>query len=134
MNKKSIIKKVIGVGSSTLASRMLGIVREVLQAQYLGVNALSDAFNMALNIPNSLRKIFAEGAVSAALVPTFVQSMRKQQKEMVDSLVFLSFIFFEGLVLLICSIFMWQAPFIIHLLAPGFSTEQVAHLSLCCVF
>lgn len=126
MNKKSVIRKVIGVGTSTLASRMLGVAREVLQAQYLGVNALSDAFNMAFNIPNSLRKIFAEGAVSAALVPTFVKSIRNNQKEVVDSLVFLAFIFFEGLVLFICSLVMWQSAFIIHLLAPGFSSEQVA--------
>lgn len=127
MNKKSVIKKTIGVGSSTLASRMLGVVREVLQAQYLGVNALSDAFNMAFNIPNSLRKIFAEGAVSAALVPTFVQSIRKNQRDMVDSLVFLAFLFFEGLVLLICALFMWLAPWIIRILAPGFSPEQIEY-------
>ena len=81
---------------------------------------------MALNIPNSLRKIFAEGAVSAALIPTFVQSMRKNQKELVDSLVFLSFIAFEGIVLLICALVMWQTSLVIHLMAPGFSPDQVA--------
>ena len=49
MNKKSIIKKTIGVGSSTLASRVLGIIREVMQAQYLGVNAMSDAFTTSIS-------------------------------------------------------------------------------------
>ena len=96
MNKKSIIKKTIGVGSSTLASRVLGIIREVMQAQYLGVNAMSDAFTTAFRIPNSFRKVFVEGALSASLVPPFVNAMRNDKKKMVDSLILLALIIFEG--------------------------------------
>ena len=127
MNKKSIIKKTIGVGSSTLASRVLGIIREVMQAQYLGVNAMSDAFTIAFRIPNSFRKVFVEGALSASLVPPFVNAMRNDKKKMVDSLVLLALIIFEGFLLLLCGLIMWQAEWVTHLMCPGFSPEQVAH-------
>lgn len=126
MNKKSIIKKTIGVGSSTLASRVLGIIREVMQAQYLGVNAMSDAFTTAFRIPNSFRKVFVEGALSASLVPPFVNAMRNDKKKMVDSLILLALIIFEGFLLCLCGLFMWQAEWIIQLMCPGFSPEQVA--------
>ena len=69
MHKRSIIKKTIQIGSSTLMSRFLGIIRELLMVRYLGANAVSDAFLVAYKIPNSIRKIFAEGAMSAAFFP-----------------------------------------------------------------
>jgi integral membrane protein MviN len=126
MNKKSIIKKTIGVGSSTLASRVLGIIREVMQVQYLGVNAMSDAFTTAFRIPNSLRKVFVEGALSASLVPPFVNAIRNDKRKMVDSLVLLALIIFEGVVLCLCGLFMWKAELIILLMCPGFDAAQVA--------
>ena len=126
MNKKSIIKKTIGVGSSTLASRVLGIIREVMQVQYLGVNAMSDAFTTAFRIPNSFRKVFVEGALSASLVPPFVNAIRNDKRKMVDSLILLALIIFEGFVLCLCGLFMWKAEWIITLMCPGFSPEQVA--------
>lgn len=125
MNKKSIIKKTIGVGSSTLASRVLGIIREVLQIQYLGVNAMSDAFTTAFRIPNSFRKVFVDGALSASLVPPFINALRNDNKKMVDSLILLALILFEGFVLLLCGLFMWQAEWIIYLMCPGFSPDQI---------
>jgi putative peptidoglycan lipid II flippase len=125
MNKKTMIQKTISVGGSTLLSRVLGIIREVLQAQYLGVNAMSDAFVTAFQVPNSFRKIFVEGALSASLVPPFVNAIRDDKKKMVDSLVVLALIIFEGFLLLLCALCMWQADFVIRLMCPGFSQEQI---------
>ena len=126
MNKKSIIKKTIGVGSSSLISKALGIVKTVLQIQYLGVSAMSDAFTTAFRIPNSFRKVFVEGALSASLVPPFVKAMRNDKRKMVDSLVLLALIVFEGFLLLLCGLFMWKAEWIIRLMCPGFGTDKVA--------
>jgi len=126
MNKKTMIKKTISVGGSTLLSRVFGIIREVLQAQYLGVNAMSDAFVTAFQLPNSFRKIFVEGALSASLVPPFVDSIRNDKKKVVDSLVVLALIIFEGFLLLLCALIMWKAEFIVHLMCPGFSPERVS--------
>lgn len=127
MDKKTVIKKTIGVGTSTLASRALGIVRDLLQVQYLGVSALSDAFSLAFRLPNSFRKVFTEGAISASLVPPFVKAMRDGNKEMIDSLVLLSIIIFEGIVLGLCALIMWQAEWIVYFMAPGFTAEQITY-------
>ena len=125
LHKKSIRKKALQVGSSTMLSRILGIVRERLLSEFLGNGALSDAFLTAFKIPNMLRKIFAEGALSAAFVPRFMQVKRKKGIELANSLMTLSFIVFEALVLLLCVVLIWQAPTVIWLIAPGFSQEQI---------
>ena len=55
----------------TLISRILGLVREMTKASLLGTSALSDAFSVAFMIPNLFRRLFAEGSISAAFIPTF---------------------------------------------------------------
>jgi len=134
MNKKTMIQKTISVGGSTLLSRVLGIIREVLQAQYLGVNAMSDAFVTAFQVPNSFRKIFVEGALSASLVPPFVNAIRDDKKKMVDSLVVLALIIFEGFLLLLCALCMWQADFVIRLMCPDLVKSRLVKPFLCCAF
>jgi putative peptidoglycan lipid II flippase len=57
----------------TLASRVLGLVREQAFAALLGAGMLADAFQIAFRIPNLLRDLFAEGALSAAFVPTYTR-------------------------------------------------------------
>src|ERR1700741_5272841 len=59
------------VGGLTLASRVLALVRDSLQARYVGANFASDAFNVAFRLPNMFRAFFAEGAFSAAFIPMF---------------------------------------------------------------
>jgi putative peptidoglycan lipid II flippase len=126
LNKSTIKKKTMEVGALTLASRLLGMVREVLLGSYLGATALSDVFINAFSIPNSLRKMFAEGALSAVLVPRLVHAYRHEGLGAVNSLVMLSFIIFEGMVIALCALIIWQAEFVFYLMAPGFSPEQVA--------
>ncbi len=126
LHKKSILKKTVQVGSNTLVSRFLGLAREILLMRFLGVGVVADAFTTAFMIPNSLRKIFAEGALTAAFVPTFVTLFHKGGKEKSDELMSLAFLFFEGIVLLLCVLVVWQPEYTISLIAPGFSQEQVA--------
>lgn len=59
------------VGGLTLASRVLGLVRDMLFAQFVGANFASDAFTIAWRMPNMFRALFAEGAFSAAFIPMF---------------------------------------------------------------
>lgn len=113
------------MGTLTLASRAFGLIREILMARYLGNGILSDAFWTAFKVPNMLRKIFAEGALTAAFVPTIVHTIRHGSKEEANSLMTLAFIIFEGFVLAICLGFMLFAKPIIYCLAPGFSPEQI---------
>jgi putative peptidoglycan lipid II flippase len=59
------------VGGLTLASRILGLVRDMLQASYVGASFASDAFFVAFRLPNMFRALFAEGAFNAAFIPMF---------------------------------------------------------------
>jgi putative peptidoglycan lipid II flippase len=119
MNRAEIRKKTMQVASSTMLSRLLGLVREVLMANYLGVGAFADAFVTAYKIPNSMRKIFADGALSGALVPTFVSVGTKNDKSAVNSLMSLSMLIFEGILCLVCLLIFWKAETVIRFIVPG---------------
>ncbi|MBN1571233.1 MAG: murein biosynthesis integral membrane protein MurJ [Acidobacteria bacterium] len=69
------------ISIAILISRVLGLVREMVMARYFGAGLFTDAFNVAYRIPNLLRDLFAEGALSAAFVPTFVRRLTKDGKE-----------------------------------------------------
>src|SRR5262245_36723793 len=60
-------------GIATLTSRLLGLVRETVLAAIFGAGNEMDAFVVAFRIPNLVRELFAEGAMSAAFVPTFTK-------------------------------------------------------------
>jgi putative peptidoglycan lipid II flippase len=64
-----------------MASRVLGVVREQVLAAYFGAGNAMDAFNVAFRIPNLVRDLFAEGAMSAAFVPTFTRRLTQEGKE-----------------------------------------------------
>src|SRR3954470_12307438 len=66
------------VSALTMLSRLLGLVREQVFAVTLGAGAFSDAFLAAFRIPNLLRDLFAEGALSTAFQPTYVATLRRQ--------------------------------------------------------
>ncbi len=124
MTRSSIIKKTLAVGSSTLLSRALGFVRDLLLIRYLGASAASDAFLTAFRVPNSLRKIFAEGALSAALIPTLVKVVRERGIVAASRLMTGIFIIVgTAILVLCCAVVGWATP-LIHLIAPGFSAEQ----------
>ena len=123
--RKTIIQKTIQVGGSTLVSRFLGVIRDVLTVHFLGATALSDAFFTAWKVPNLFRKIFAEGALSAAFVPTIVQVVKKRGRQGVSSMMSLGFLVFESMVLLLCAAVIYFAHPFIALIAPGFSAEQI---------
>ena len=63
-----------------MLSRLLGLVREQIFALTLGAGAYSDAFLAAFRIPNLLRDLFAEGALSTAFVPTYVATLRNESR------------------------------------------------------
>jgi putative peptidoglycan lipid II flippase len=66
---------------AVLFSRVLGVVREAIFAALFGAGALADAYQVAFRIPNLLRDLFAEGALSSAFVPTFTAALVKDSRE-----------------------------------------------------
>lgn len=125
LEKKSIIKKTLQVGANTLVSRIIGLAREIFLMRYLGLGVLADGFTVAFMLPNSLRKIFAEGALTSAFVPTFITLFKKEGREQANALTTLSFIAFESALLVFCALVMWKAHFTAQLFAPGFSESQL---------
>jgi putative peptidoglycan lipid II flippase len=69
------------IGLATMASRLLGLVRDQVLAFFFGAGNAMDAFNVAFRIPNLLRDLFAEGAMSAAFVPTFTRRLTARGRD-----------------------------------------------------
>lgn len=71
----SLFAKFASVGSATMASRVLGFVREALIGALLGAGPVTDAFYAALRFPNLFRRLFAEGAFNTAFIPLFAKEL-----------------------------------------------------------
>jgi putative peptidoglycan lipid II flippase len=69
------------IGIATMTSRVLALVREQVIAYLFGAGNAVDAYNVAFRIPNLVRDLFAEGAMSAAFVPTFTRTLSRDGKE-----------------------------------------------------
>jgi len=69
------------VGSFTLLSRIFGFLRDMVIANYFGTKAVADAFFVAFRIPNLLRRLTAEGAISAAFVPLFAKTLQEDKEK-----------------------------------------------------
>jgi putative peptidoglycan lipid II flippase len=69
------------IGAATMASRLLGVGREMVLAAVFGATWQMDAFNVAFRVPNLLRDLFAEGAMTAAFVPTFTRKLTSEGKD-----------------------------------------------------
>ena len=68
-------------GLATIASRILGVVRDTVLAYYFGAGDAADAFRVAFRVPNLVRDLFAEGAMSAAFVPTFTKLLTLEGRD-----------------------------------------------------
>ncbi|HLK92320.1 MAG TPA: murein biosynthesis integral membrane protein MurJ [Polyangia bacterium] len=114
------------VSALTMLSRLLGLAREQIFAVTLGAGMYSDAFLAAFRIPNLLRDLFAEGAMSTAFVPTYVATLRREGRPSAQALanrVMSTLTIYLGAIALLGMLF--PAP-IVHLVAAGFSPETAA--------
>ena len=112
------------ISIATMLSRVLGLVREQLFAALLGATALADAFVVAFRIPNLLRDLFAEGALSQAFVPTFKDALKNRGKAdayAVANRVAGTVFAVIGVIVGIAAIF---APDIVEVFASDFAPDQ----------
>lgn len=121
-----LIKKTILLSSSTLISRIFGFIRELVLPWYLGVGEGADAFLTAIRIPNALRNIFAEGALSAALVPTLVRVVKEHGRHVASVIVTRLFVIIECCIALLGGLLAWYATEVVHFLVPGWPIERIA--------
>jgi putative peptidoglycan lipid II flippase len=114
----------VGVFSvGTLLSRILGVARESVFAYLFGAGFTTDAFNVAFRIPNFLRDLFAESALSAAFVPAFVRSLHEEDRQRTwrfASNMFNTLALATGALSLLGIIF---APWLVKVIALGFADE-----------
>lgn len=120
---KRLVKSTATVGLNTLASRVLGFVRDVVIARYFGASLGTDAFFVAFKIPNFLRRLFAEGAFSQAFVPVLAEYKTQRSHDEVRDLVgsvsgSLGVVLFGVTVLGVLA-----APVLILIFAPGFPAD-----------
>jgi putative peptidoglycan lipid II flippase len=73
------------IGALTLGSRIFGLGREIVAGHYLGTGLVASAFTVAFTIPNLFRKLFGEGALSAAFIPLYTQALKKEREGTTDS-------------------------------------------------
>jgi putative peptidoglycan lipid II flippase len=126
-SKERINTKAAGViGIAVMCSRVLGLIREVLFAALFGGGREMDAFLTAFRIPNLLRDLFAEGALSTAFVTVFSKTIthdgeqaawRLASKIMTLVTIFMSVVTVLGIL---------TAPWLVGALAPGFDAEKAA--------
>src|SRR5919197_4880483 len=77
---QSLARRAGATGLATLTSRVLGLARDQVLAALFGAGNEMDAFNVAFRIPNLVRDLFAEGAMSSAFVPTFTRYLTLRGK------------------------------------------------------
>ena len=107
----------------TLISRILGYLRDILIAIFLGASIFADAFFVAFRLPNTFRRLFAEGTFNAAFIPSYTSAKienKNKGKSFADevlSILLLILIF----IVTIIEIF---TPFLVYLIAPGFIIDE----------
>ena len=110
------------VSLAVLASRVLGLVREQVFAGFFGAGLAFDAFVVAFRIPNLLRDLFAEGALSSAFVTVFTDYDQRLGQEQTWRLANNVVFCFTLLLSLLVTAGMWFSPDIVGVMAPDFGT------------
>tara|TARA_B100000427_G_scaffold172694_1_gene143556 strand:+ start:310 stop:1839 length:1530 start_codon:yes stop_codon:yes gene_type:complete len=115
----NLVKSTGTFGFFTIISRLLGYLRDIFIAIFLGTGVLADVFFVAFRIPNTFRRLFSEGTFNAAFVPSYASEMVKGKKQSnrfannIFNLLFLGLFF----LVLVIQIFM---PAFVSIIAPGF--------------
>lgn len=119
----ALLRSAATVGGYTMASRVLGFVRDVLTAAFLGAGPVADAFFVAQRLPNLFRSLFAEGAFSAAFVPLFAGMIAHDGKPHAKRFAE------DAMSVLLAALFLFvvvgefATPWLLDVLAPGFRAE-----------
>ncbi len=122
--ERQVVGALGAIGSATLASRVLGFVRDMVVALVFGAGAATDAFFVAFRIPNILRRLLAEGALSTAVIPTFSDyAVNRPRTELVRMC---RAVFGAALAALLAATALGvvAAPWIVAAIAPGFEPGQ----------
>lgn len=123
MSEKKNITQAAGVlGAATILSRIMGMVRDMVVSRLFGAGFATDAFFAAYQIPNMLRRFFAEGALTSAFVPIFSEALSRNGKEDARELVNICFTLLTIVMAGITVAGILFSPQIVGLMFPGFGS------------
>ncbi len=129
---KSIVRSGLILTLMTFASRIMGLIREMTKASFLGTGLFADSFSVAFMIPNLFRKLFAENAISVAFIPTFKDYLAKgdsdENKKTTQEFLSATFTLVTFLTACVVTLGIILAPFIIPIFckAPAAGIEDYA--------
>src|SRR5881394_1085479 len=118
---EGVARHVGAVSAATFLSRVLGLLRDQVFAAWFGAGTAADAFNMAFRVPNLVRDLFAEGAMSASFVPTFTEWRERQGDEAAWQLGRQLMSTLLAVLLGLCALGWIFAPQLLGLMAGGFA-------------
>ena len=118
-----VVRAVGVIGAATLASRVLGFVRDMVMARAFGAGPVTDAFFVAFRIPNLLRRLLAEGALSTAIIPVFTEYLERAGRaefgRMVRAVTGVAIV----VLCVVSGLGMLLAPWIVRVMAPGWADD-----------
>jgi putative peptidoglycan lipid II flippase len=114
------------VAGGILLSRLLGLLREILRAKYLGATSsiVADAFSAAIRIPNLLQNLFGEGALSASFIPVYANLLARDEREEAGRVAGAVAAILGLAMAVLVLLGVWLAPHLIPLIAYGFTGEK----------
>ena len=129
---KSLASAGIKLSILTLGSRILGLVREMTKATFLGTSGLADAFGVAFMIPNLFRRLFAENSISVAFIPTFKKYLEEnpENKQSTKEFINATFTLVSFLTTIVVTIGIIFSPWIVKLFSNGESSEILMEMSV----
>lgn len=119
----ALLKSIATVGGYTMVSRILGFARDILVAALLGAGPVADAFFVAFKLPNFFRRLFAEGAFSAAFVPLFTRQLSEEGAASAQRFAEEVLSVLVVVLLLFCSLVQIAMPWAMYGFAPGFAAD-----------
>ncbi|MGQ0675554.1 MAG: murein biosynthesis integral membrane protein MurJ [Rhodospirillales bacterium] len=119
----SLLRGIATIGVWTMASRVLGFVRDVMMAALLGAGGLADAFFVAFQFPNLFRRLFAEGAFNAAFVPLFAATLQKSGRGAALAFAGRALSVLVAILLPLTVLVEIAMPYLMVAIAPGFAGE-----------
>lgn len=119
---RSVARATGTLGILTVASRALGLARDIAQAAFLGTGIAADAFTLAFIVPNTLRRLFGESTVSAAFVPTYTETLVGDTPDESGRMARRTLTFTWTALLVITGLGILLAPLIVRVFAPGFAS------------
>ncbi len=118
------IARAVGIlSSATALSRILGLVRDVVTAAYFGAGGAMDAFFVAFRLPNTLRRLFAEGSLTVAFVPVFVDALETEGAERAHTLGRRGLTLLGVVLALVSVMGVLGAPWLVRATAWGFTQD-----------